>query len=370
MMTCLTPATADAYATALAAAPMPTRPTWANLLDLRRRIGRAVSTVRLDLAGGPATAKRFARALGGGARLSAAELRVRLCAELYGACADRARGRDVIAIADTSEFSLAPLAARAAGLDADALGVVSDGATPGLKLHAVVCFEAATLAPLGVAHALVFACPPKDPAAAAAAARARPLDERQSARWADGFAAALAGPLARARAVTFLGDAEADQYPLLAGVFATGADGSGPRVDWCFRLAQDRRRRDEARGYWSEPSVRLSDYLGGGGDGGDGGGGDGGDGGDGATGHGGPVREHRLALALGEPHARPAARGSPARSTSGCARAKCACAARTTRATPPGRGRFVGASSRPRRASTSRAPRSSTRRRGGRRRRG
>ena len=266
-----TPRTYAELTAALAAAPTPTRPYSARLDALAERLR---GSARCDLRALFACDAEYAATLRlfTSTRLGCDDLLVVLLGRLTEACARACAGRDVVAICDTTAFTLAGLAGRSGARarhgapdgDAKALGrLPGGGATPGLKAHVVFCVDARDHRPLGLAHVLLYA-------AGGVTAKSAPRHERESARWCDAMAAALAGPLAGAARVTFVADAEADQFVLLSGGFlAAGAGGpgaGGPEVRWCFRMQYDRPVWREGRAYHSPHHPKVSTYLDGDGD--------------------------------------------------------------------------------------------------------
>ena len=185
---------------------------------------------------------------------------MRLLAAVYDACARRARGRRVRALCDTTEFNLRGLAGRAAAHDADLLGILSDGAAPGLKAHVVYCVDEVTAAPVGFAHVCLFATErARVRGQARGKARERALEERESARWRDAVTAALAGPLAGAAAVTVVADAETDQCAFLAAGFPEAGAVAGPAVGYCVRIRYDRLVLGSRFGEGELPMMRAVD---------------------------------------------------------------------------------------------------------------
>ncbi len=271
-MTHFTPRTAKDLKDSLAELPNLTAPTQNKVLALEDRIGTHLSSSRSDLCTSSAEYKAFNR-LFSNKRLTAKQLAHLLCSRLYARCARRCAGRDVIAICDTCEFSLSGLAGRACSHDAKQLGVLSDNSTKGLKAHCISCFDSDTLEPLGIAHVLIYASPKKK--AHTKKSPDKPLVERQSARWVDGIHSALSHSVHTARMVTFIADAEADQYMMLAGMFRhigttqhTGEQHDDaaekphtPEVRWCLRMTYDRLVRDESVGYWNANQLKISQHL-------------------------------------------------------------------------------------------------------------
>jgi len=267
-----TPLTADALSEALTLLPDLTAPTRKNFLKLESRIGRWLSSTRAKLTDDPAEYKAFLRVFTN-KRLDARQLSTFQCGRIYERCAKRCAGRDIIALCDTCEFSLTNLAGRTTARDAKQLGVLSDNKTAGLKLHCILCLERESMRPLGVAHAFVYASPKT--VETSAQRRDTPFAQRQSARWIDSIHSALRHSVHTAQRVTFIADAEADQFNMLAGLFNTTSardqthdalstqkcQATRPEVRWCFRLATDRIVRNPELGYWNKDQVTVSQYL-------------------------------------------------------------------------------------------------------------
>ena len=126
------------------------------------------------------------------------------------ACGQRAAGRRVLAIQDTTHLSF----------PGRALGPGGDGKTPGLFLHPVLAIDAGDGTALGLAAGRVWTRPPekkKKPH------QSRPLADKESERWiSEGEAARSA--LAAAEHTTLIGDRESDIYELWAQLPRPGFD--------------------------------------------------------------------------------------------------------------------------------------------------
>jgi hypothetical protein len=121
--------------------------------------------------------------------------------------AERVRGREVVAIQDTSELVLGGRRARAAGYGPVGKG----GALGGLLLHPVLAVEAGTGALLGLVSMQVW----NRETGEVAPRRQRKTAAKESQRWIDG--ARQAGEvLAQASSITAVSDRESDFYELFA----------------------------------------------------------------------------------------------------------------------------------------------------------
>lgn len=173
------------------------------------------------LASGRAEALAFGRFLDHSA-VSSAEM-LTTAGRLTG---ERAAGRHVLAIQDTTELAFPDHKASKSGF-----GLVGNGAAQGLFLHPTIAVEAESGGVLGLAGAQVInrISGPAEPR------RSRPLEAKESYRWL--VAAETAGDvLAAAAMVTMVADRESDIYEL----FARRPAG----VHLLSRSAQDRRRAD------------------------------------------------------------------------------------------------------------------------------
>ena len=151
-----TPRTDAELTAALAVAPRPTAPFLARLARLTAVLSRSA---RCDLRARFDSDAEYAATLRlfGSTRVSRRELLVLLLGRQREACAAACLGRDVVAILDTTTFTLPGLAGRQGGPGRQAeapeatFGHLGDGATPGVKAHVVFCCEARTHRPLGLA---------------------------------------------------------------------------------------------------------------------------------------------------------------------------------------------------------------------------
>lgn len=164
-------------------------------------------------------------------------------------CGQRAAGRRVLAIQDTTHLSF----------PGRALGPGGDGKTPGLFLHPVLAIDADNGAALGLAAGRVWTRPPekKKPR------RNRPLADKESERWiTEGLAARSA--LAAAAHTTLLGDRESDIYEAWALLPQRNPDGSG--LDLISRARGDRRLADGSMLFsiattWAEVACVALDIV-------------------------------------------------------------------------------------------------------------
>lgn len=131
-------------------------------------------------------------------------------------------GRRVLAVQDTSEVNFAGCAEKRRGF-----GPAGDGKTPGFFIHPVIAVDVETEAVVGLVDAAIWT----RPQAPAKARRARPLEEKESARWLAACQAAAAR-LREACSVTMVADRESDIYEL----FVHRPAG----LDLIVRAAQDR----------------------------------------------------------------------------------------------------------------------------------
>ena len=121
--------------------------------------------------------------------------------------AERVRGREVVAIQDTSELVLGGRRARLSGYGPVGKG----GALGGLLLHPVLAVEAGTGALLGLVSMQVW----NREDGKVAPRRERDTAAKESQRWLDGVQQA-GEVLAEASSVTVVGDRESDFYELFA----------------------------------------------------------------------------------------------------------------------------------------------------------
>lgn len=150
--------------------------------------------------------------------------------------AERVRGREVVAIQDTSELVLGGRRARLSGYGPVGKG----GALGGLLLHPVLAVEAGTGALLGLVSMQVW----NREDGKVAPRRERDTSAKESRRWLDGVRQA-GEVLAEASSVTVVGDRESDFYELFAQRPAN--------VQLIVRACQNRRVELPTR----EPGDRL-----------------------------------------------------------------------------------------------------------------
>ena len=118
----------------------------------------------------------------------------------------RAAGRDVLAISDTSELNFASHAGRKQGF-----GKVGNGRDIGLFVHPVIALDAGHGGVLGLVDATII----NRPAGPVAHRRSRNADEKESRRWLSG--AESAGTVLEAAArITMVEDREGDIYDQFA----------------------------------------------------------------------------------------------------------------------------------------------------------
>jgi hypothetical protein len=122
--------------------------------------------------------------------------------------AERASGRDVLVIQDTSEVTMGGREARAAGFGPVGRG----GATGGVLVHPAIVVDARDHALLGLLDVKVW----NRQGGKKQSKRGRALAEKESRRWLEG-AETAARLLGKARSVTVVSDAESDIYELFAG---------------------------------------------------------------------------------------------------------------------------------------------------------
>jgi hypothetical protein len=153
----------------------------------------------------------------------------RIVATLSERTAQQCGGRRILAVQDTTEINFAGRGKRRRGL-----GPGGDGKTPGFFIHPVITIDVETEALVGLVDAAIWT----RPAGRKGARRKRPLEDKESARWLAGCAAA-AEQLGSAAAVTMVADRESDIYQL----FARKPDG----LELIVRAAQDRSLADGGR---------------------------------------------------------------------------------------------------------------------------
>lgn len=122
--------------------------------------------------------------------------------------AERASGRDVVVIQDTSEVAIGGRKARQAGFGPVGKG----GATRGVLVHAAIVVDARDGALLGALDVKVW----NRQGGKKKSKRGRALAEKESRRWLE-VAETAASLLSQARSVTMVADAESDFYELFAG---------------------------------------------------------------------------------------------------------------------------------------------------------
>ena len=122
--------------------------------------------------------------------------------------AERASGRDVVVIQDTSEVTIGGREARAAGFGPVGRG----GATGGVLVHPAIVVDARDDGLLGLLDVKVW----NREGGKKQSKRGRALAEKESRRWLEG-AETAARLLGKARSVTMVSDAESDMYELFAG---------------------------------------------------------------------------------------------------------------------------------------------------------
>lgn len=155
-----------------------------------------------------------------------------IAASAGAATGQRAAGRQVVAIQDTSELALGGRRRRAQGYGPVARG----GGVGGLLLHPVMAVEVGTGALLGLVDVQVWN---RDGGAKVAARRGRATADKESQRWLDGMARA-GEVLSAASEITVVADGESDIYEL----FARRPSG----LHLLVRVAQDRRIAPAADG--------------------------------------------------------------------------------------------------------------------------
>lgn len=136
--------------------------------------------------------------------------------------AKQCAGRRVLAVQDTSEVNFAGREEKRRGF-----GPAGDGKTLGFFIHPVIAVDIESEAVVGLVDAAIWT----RPQAPAKARRARPLEEKESARWLAACEAAAAR-LSEACSVTMVADRESDIYELFVHRPAS--------LDLIVRAAQDR----------------------------------------------------------------------------------------------------------------------------------
>lgn len=145
-----------------------------------------------------------------------------IVATLAARTAEQCRGRRILSIHDTSEINFAGRDKKRRGL-----GPGGNGQTPGFFVHPVIAVDVETEAVIGLVDAAIWT----RQVGQTSARRSRRFEEKESARWQVGCAAA-AERLSEAAAVTMVADRESDIFPL----FARKPAG----LDLIVRAAQDR----------------------------------------------------------------------------------------------------------------------------------
>lgn len=145
-------------------------------------------------------------------------------------------GRHVLAIEDTSEINFEAHRGRVRGL-----GPVGNGHDLGFFVHPLLGVDAGTGGVIGLIGGTIY----KRSGKPARSRHARPLAEKESARWIRTAEAAMPR-LSAADTVTVMTDREGDIYALLSRQAAleaaarAGLAGKGPRVHVLIRASQDR----------------------------------------------------------------------------------------------------------------------------------
>ncbi len=121
--------------------------------------------------------------------------------------AGRVKGREVVAIQDTSELALGGRKVRAAGYGP----VCRGGAVGGLLLHPVLAVEVGSAALLGLVSLQVW----NRSGGKRPSRRQRAIEDKESRRWIDGMRQA-SEVLSEAAGITVLCDSEGDMYGLFA----------------------------------------------------------------------------------------------------------------------------------------------------------
>lgn len=137
---------------------------------------------------------------------------------------ERAAGRHVLLIEDTSELNYQAHAARVRGL-----GTVGNGKDVGLFIHPVLCVDAHAGACLGLAHLHLWQRTKKK----AANYRQLPIEDKESMRWLAAIEQARAR-LGQAQRMTVVADRESDIYEMWDRL-------PDARTDLLIRACRDRR---------------------------------------------------------------------------------------------------------------------------------
>ena len=170
------------------------------------------------LGGGHASEVRFSRFLNS-RRVTAQEI----LATAAAACGERAAGRHILAIQDTSEINFQAHAGRVKGL-----GPVGNGTDLGFFIHPALAVDASHGGIVGLAGGKIW----KRDGKITASRRQRDTADKESQRWID-VALGAAEAIPSAAIVTAIGDRENDIYE----AFATVPNG---RTHLLVRAAQDR----------------------------------------------------------------------------------------------------------------------------------
>ena len=142
--------------------------------------------------------------------------------------AAQASGLKLVAVEDTTEINFAGREGKRRGF-----GPAGDGKTPGFFIHPTIAVDVATEAVIGLVDAQIWTRAETEAGGQARpAAKKRRFEDKESARWLTGCAAAAA-TLAAAAAVTVVADREGDIYELFARTPAG--------IELIVRAAQDRR---------------------------------------------------------------------------------------------------------------------------------
>jgi hypothetical protein len=136
--------------------------------------------------------------------------------------AKQCAGRRILTVQDTSEVNFAGCEEKRRGF-----GPAGDGKTLGFFIHPVIAVDIESEAVVGLVDAAIWT----RPQAPVKARRARPLEEKESARWLAACEAAAAR-LSKACSVTMVADRESDIYELFVHRPAS--------LDLIVRAAQDR----------------------------------------------------------------------------------------------------------------------------------
>jgi Transposase DDE domain len=145
-----------------------------------------------------------------------------------------AKGERIVVAQDTTEINFAGREQRRQGL-----GPAGDGKSLGFFVHPQIAINAKSGAVLGLVGARIWTREALVPGASKPAKkpgrRARATEDKESQRWLDGVAAAVAELGGVAESIVVAGDRESDIYPL----FATRVAKNQP-ADLVVRAAQDR----------------------------------------------------------------------------------------------------------------------------------